>query len=182
VSVATPGGEPPSRPVSPLRGVALVVVAVLIGILLLKAGDDSSSADDNVQATGPDDQTSQTTTQPGGSTGSSETTVTVPQTHPPNEVKVLVLNGSGVQGAAGKVANTLKAENYVATADNAGTAVNATTVYFQPGYEGDAKAIADLLKNPAPATAAMPNPPPSTKVGDNKVVVVLAADVAATAR
>jgi LytR cell envelope-related transcriptional attenuator len=186
VSVGTPGGDTPSRSVSPLRGVLLVAAAVIIGVLLLNASDDSS-AEQQVQ-TSSVDQTSETTAttagtgSTGGTGGTTQTTARSAQAHAPNQVKVLVLNGSGVQGAATKVANQLKAQNYVATGDNAPQPLNTTTVYYVAGYEADAKAIADLLKNPAPATAAMPNPPPSPKVGDNHVVVMLAADVAATAR
>jgi hypothetical protein len=153
-----------------------VVVAVVVAVLLLQASDDGGSTDQNVDSSGQgDSNTPPSTAAEGG--GTTQTSVAVPQAHAPNEVKVMVLNGSGVQGAAGKVANTLKAENYIAVADNT-TPVNTTTVYYQPGYEGDANAIADLLKQPPPAVAPMPNPPPSTKVGDNNVVVVLAADVA----
>jgi hypothetical protein len=154
-----------------------VAVAVVVAVLLLQASDDGGSTDQDVSTSGQDGGDSSPTTAAEGG-GTTETSVTAPQAHAPNEVKVVVLNGSGVQGAAGKVANQLKAENYIAVADNAAARVNATTVYFQPGYEADARAIADLLKQPPPAVAPMPNPPPDPKVGDNNVAVVLAADVA----
>src|SRR5687767_5244067 len=72
VSTGTPGGDTPSRSVSPLRGVALVVVAVIIGVLLLNASDDSS-ADQDVQTTGSGDNTSSTTPGNGGNSGNSST-------------------------------------------------------------------------------------------------------------
>ena len=88
--------------------------------------------------------------------GATETTVV--QAHDPAQVKVLVLNGSGKSGVAKAGKDQLAAANYtVLEPGNAeGGTVTASIVYFVPGYDADAAAIAAKLGLPATrgATAA----------------------------
>jgi hypothetical protein len=153
-----------------MRGALLIAVAVLLGAGLLANG----FRDDNGPAAGGTTQT----TRPTGSTGT--TASTIPQPHDPAQVKVLPLNGSGKTGVAGQAAEQLKAANYtLLEAGNAGGGtLSASIVYFMPGYDADAAAIAAKLGLPAGAVQPLPTPPPAA-VGDPQganVVVLIGTD------
>jgi hypothetical protein len=157
------------------RGIALIVAAVLLGIVLLNATD---SADPFVPKVTAADGSTTTTTEraTGDSTDTTSTTVAV-KAHPPGEVTALVVNGSGVTGAAGQIAQKLSAGGYkLKPSGNTKTAA-ASNVYFKPGYEADARAIAALLA-PAPGVLPMPDPAPVKDLLGANVLVVVAADLA----
>lgn len=158
------------------RGLALIAVAVVLGIVLLNATDAERPAVVGVGA----GETTATTEVSGGST--SETTEpAVPIAHDPAAVTVLVANGSGVKGAAAKVAEVLKASNFVtATPANTKSPVNASAVYYAAGYEADARAVAALLK-PSPSVSVLPATLPVADLAGAQVLVVVAADLAAPA-
>ncbi len=159
------------------RGVVLIVAAVIVGVLLLRSTDSAEPFRATAATTTPTGGGGQTTNTTGGQAATTTTTVAA-KAHDPATVTVLVANGSGVKGAAGKIATTLKGSNYVtATPANTTAPVNASIVYFAPGYELDAKAVAALLK-PTPGTAAMPNPLPVTDLAGAQVLVVIASDLA----
>ena len=92
--------RPPTGPTrggqSPVRGVVLVCVAVVIGFFVLRAMDNTSA---DVATTGPKSAT--TTTAAGGAAGTTGTTAAKAQAHPPAQVTVLVANASGVGGRNG---------------------------------------------------------------------------------
>jgi hypothetical protein len=158
------------------RGVVLIVVGVIVAVLLLRSTDSAEpfrSTTGTTTASGGGGQTTNTTAAQGGAT----TTTAPAKAHDPATVTVLVANGSGVKGAAAKIATTLKGSNYITATPGNTAAVNASVVYFAPGYELDAKAVAALLK-PTPGTAALPNPPPVTDLAGSQVLVVIAADLA----
>lgn len=154
------------------RGVALIIAAVLLGIVLLRATDDPG-----VEAVG-----TARVTVPSGDRGPTSTTLkgsstTLAKAHDPSSVTVLVANGAGIKGLASKIADKLKAANYVtAEPENTKAPADASAVFFSPGYEADANAIAALL-TPAPKVAPVPNPPPVTDLKGAKVLVVAAADL-----
>src|SRR4051812_46212729 len=162
---AQPGTSPA------MRGALLIGAAVLLGILLLANG----FGDDNVSS----GSTTTPTTKP-SSSGSSTTASTVVQAHDPAQVKVLPLNGSGKSGVAGNASEQLKALNYtLLEAGNApGGPFPQSVVYFVPGYDADAAAIAATLGLPATSVQPLPNPPPAS-VGDPKdanVIVLIGQD------
>jgi len=157
------------------RGVVLIAAAVVIGIVLLRATDGSEP----FRAVAEDDggDSSGDPAQPGGE---ETTSTTAAAARDPAQVTVLVANGSGVKGAAQRISDTLKASNYVtAQPVNTTARADASAVYFIEGYEPDARAVAKLL-NPAPNVAAMPNPPPVSNLAGAQVLVVVAADLAAS--
>ncbi len=100
---------------------------------------------------------------------------------PPNQVKVFVANAAGVQGAAGRAADTLKAAGYVAVAGNSPTRVDTTTVYYTEGFQAEAQAVAATLGVPATSVQPMPTPPPVADIQGAQVLVVLGPDVATPA-
>jgi hypothetical protein len=162
-----------------LRGLVLLAVALLIGIVLLNATDGDPPGTN--LSTNP-----ATRSEPGDtpSKGSSATTTTVPPTttvpaRAPKDVKVIVANASAVKGAAGKVNEGLKPLGYnVLAPANAATAP-ASSVYFTPGYDREAAAIAAALAFPATAVKPLPAPSPVADIKGANVVVVIGADQAA---
>lgn len=160
------------------RGVALIVAAVLLGVVLLRATDGSDldvAADDDVEDEGigsdDGDDTDSTVDVP-----TTDTTLAPPRD--PAEVTVLVANGAGIGGLAGRIAETLNGANYVtAEPTNTRAPANESVIFFTPGYEAEANAIAALL-SPQPRVEALPDPPPVESIGTAHVLVVAAADLA----
>lgn len=140
------------------RGVMLIAVAVVIGIILLAKGFDGSST-----ASAPPIVTTTAaptvTTTPAGSAETSTTAADSTDTttsaapvapavslRPPAEVKVVVANGSQVNGAAGAAKGELTTAGYVAEAKNAVTSpIELSAVYYLAGYKEEAKAVARIL-------------------------------------
>jgi hypothetical protein len=161
------------------RGIALIVVAVLLGVILLNAtdspepfaGEPVDNSDDST------DDTTDTST-PAGDTSS---TTVAPVVRDPATVTVLVANGAGIPGLAGGITDQLEAQNYLtAPASDTLAPADESNVFYTPGYEADAAAIAALL-SPAPATAPLPDPPPVADMQGANILVVAAADLATAA-
>jgi len=166
---APPGPNPASR------GLILVIVAVVLGaILLIKGGriGFETDATDVEIGSGGDNAPAETTVPP-------STTPTTSVT--PAALKIVVLNGAGINGYAATAANFLSLAGYpTVTAQTAGVQAATTTVYYAPGFEGDAQALATLL-----SVGAVQPIPEGTVLGkaatdvpaDTNVVVVLGPDV-----
>jgi hypothetical protein len=161
----------PTRGTSPVRGVVLVAVAVVLGFFVLRAIDDTGGA--------PGAATDTETTA-GGASQDSETppeTEPAPQPRPPGEVVVLVANASGVSGAAGAQRDILAGAGYqTLEPTNATEELEATQVLSTPGFEADAAALAAQLGVPE-SVQALPDPPPIDPAGAN-VIVLLGLDLA----
>lgn len=168
-----PAAPPPSQG-SPVKGAILVVVAVIIGVALLR-DDSSTAAQVSVGAKTP-------VTEPGdsgdGGGDTSSTTTTTVALRAPSEVKVLVANGSDVNGAAGVQTNALKALGYVTGDPGNAARVPATVVYFTAGYEAEAAQLAAAIGAPETAVQAMPTPAPVDDLALANVLVVVGPDLA----
>src|SRR5690349_384975 len=107
------------------RGMILVAVAVVLGaILLIKGGGvgfDQTSNDLEIESGGDTAPVEQTTT----------TTEAAPATSvPASALKVVALNGAGINGYAGKAQQFLSVAGYTATtAITAAQQVQTTTIY-----------------------------------------------------
>ena len=149
------------------RAIVLVIVGVALGAFMLAQGFDDS--DDSTEASAgatPAESTSDPEEDPevNGTTSTTTTTTTTTTappvvTHPPGEVKVAVMNGTGVRGRAGRTADTLNATGFVTAAKNTQQdRVQASVIYYRSEYGDDAKAVASVLGappdiiQPAPAT------------------------------
>src|SRR5688572_31052408 len=179
----------PAEPTAnPARGAALVVIAVVIGLFLLRNGLDTSEA----VTSNPGDQSTDASESSDSDEGTDEgatddTTVdTTPTTRPVNEVPTIVLNDSGVTGAAGVYSEALAALGYQLTdpdgdnADADGDAA-ATIVYFADGFEAEAAAVATAIGAPeAVVPQLLPTTPPGPIAGAS-VVVVIGTDLASVA-
>lgn len=162
----------PTEPtVNPARGVALVVVAVVVGLLLLRNGLDTSE----VVTASKGDSSSKSD----DSNGTGTTTTTTVPARAPETVTVIVLNGTSVSGAAGKYTTAIASAGYqmLDPADSV-TKVPTTQVFFAFGFEREAAAVAAAAGVPASLVpAALPTPPPG-EVGAANVVVVIGTDLA----
>lgn len=162
------------------RGIGLIVIAVLLGVVLLQATDRSETAD--LATTGDEREPTATTLDEEDVDGpTTSSTVVASEPRDPAEVAILVANGTGgqVRGAAGRVADVLKSSNYIIkNPTNTRAAAEASMVYYQPGYEAEANRVAALL-TPAPGVQPMPDPIPVADLAGANVLVVVAADLAA---
>ena len=100
--------------------------------------------------------------------------------HPPAEVRVLLLNGTAVAGAAGRLSDQLQANRgyNTLTPGNAIEPSVASFAYYVPGYELDARQIAQILD--LMPESVQPLPPeviPAETEGDPHVVVVVGDDL-----
>lgn len=163
----------PARGTSPVRGVVLVAVAVVLGFFILRAIDDTGGA-----PTVTDETAATTGDQPTEGETPDATEPAAPQPRPVGEVTVLVANASGVSGAAGQQTELIAGAGYVTLeGTNAPELLEATQVLFVPEYEADAAALATAINAPAEAVLAMPDPPP-LETGGAHIVVMLGPDLA----
>ncbi len=151
------------------RGVLVVIVAALLGVLILKNIDSSASVD-----TGG--STSTTTAAAATTTTIATTTTTVNKA----SFTVLVANASGTQGAAGRLTEKMQTDGFtVAQPVTATTKVDTTAVYYLSGYEAAANSVASYLAVGAPQP--MPEPKPVADLGQAQVLVVEGRDIASSA-
>ncbi len=167
-----------------LRGAVLIALAFAVGFAILAAFDPPAtrvvtSGDGGDEVTAPGDATTTTTAPPAEDPPSD--TPAQPQAHDPAAVTVLVANGSGVAGVAGKVTDQIVAPAGFKTsaATNANANVATSTLYYEAGYEADAAAVAALL-SPAPVTAALAEPYPVPALAGANLVLVVGADLSAS--
>ncbi len=163
--------EPPERPRSG-RGLALVIVAVVIGALLLPSATRSPlAAGAGATSAGAGSSASTTsTTRPGHHRSTSTTSTTVPL----SSIHVLVANATLTNGVAGSVTSFLASKGFgTLTATNALLKVTASEVYTVGGATADVQPVVAALSLPAssiePAASAAPV---ASTTGANVVVIV----------
>ena len=167
---ATDGSFSRSAGGAALRGAGLLALAVILGIVLLRngGGDPYSRALRTVASPTPEVTVHAPTA----------TTITVPVRNP-GDIKVLPANGTTVSGAGLATFNRLKAAGYdVLAASNTDSPASTSNVLFNPGFDREARVLAQLLGLPDSAVQAMPTPPP---VGDTRgadVIGVVGPDLA----
>ena len=144
------------------------------------AGDDTGGGDDG--ATDGGDGGDGAATDDGGTDGTGTDGTDAPSIlHPPAEVRVLVANGTTVAGLAGRTADELQTNRgyntLTPTNVTSGATVDATSVYYVPGYELDARQIAQILDAPPESVAPMPEDPPVDDLAEAHVLVVIGPDL-----
>ncbi len=166
-----------------MRGYAVIVVTLAVGALIFwkgLQGNTASTVDASKTTTTLAASVSTIDRNAAPSTTRPEQGTTVPPTLPPTSVapaslKVMVANGvDPAQTIAGPAASTLKAADYgiAGTVDLTTTGLPTSTVYYNPGYEGDAAAVAKALGISSKAVEPMPSPPPTSLNGANVLVVI----------
>ena len=101
-----------------------------------------------------------------------ETTTTTATANAPANVTVLVANGSGKTGVAGTNSDKLKTAGYTKVDTANAPTTTKSMVYFTPGAQADAQAVATALGLDASSVAAMPATPPVDPAGATVLVVV----------
>jgi hypothetical protein len=175
-----PPSEPPAAPGqgSVARGAILVAVAVVIGVLLLR-DDDTATTQVAVGSDTAGEIDDGNGDQNEGEDPDATTTTTTEAPRPAAEVKVLVANGSGVNGAAGGTTDALEALGYVTGTPANAERVPATIVYFTTGFEAEADALAAAIGAPEDSVTPMPAVAPVDDLQLANVLVHLGPDLAA---
>lgn len=176
-----PQRPPAAAPNPASRGVILVAVAVVLGIILLVKGGgvgfESSTEQLEIGTGGGGEAPAEVTT----------TTEAPPGTSvPAAALKVVALNGAGINGYAGQAQQFLSLAGYSQT--GVGTAANQTPdtiVYYAPGFVTDAATLAGLFGlelsavQELPADASLARDPADVP-DDTNVVIWLGPDVQGT--
>ena len=185
-------GLRPSNGGAAPRGILLIVVALLLGILLLWKGIDgpasdtvdpsSSSSTTTVAATNTDgdestegDGDESDLSDITGDTTTTTTTTLFPPT-PPAEVQVLVANGSGISGGAGTVTDMLIPQGYTTLPAANAIPTETTGIYFRTGMSQEARIIQEQLA-PDYADVLMQIPDEGLEVPDSTADRVEQADI-----
>ena len=161
-----------------LRGGLLLLVAVVVGAVLLQQTKEKNSATPEAPST---TTTTTITVDTGTGTGITPTPdpgvpVTTVVLRAPALVKVLVVNGSGVNRAAARVRAAMSTTGYnLLPATDANANNFADSVLYAPGFEGEARQIATILGGIDPANLLVQTPPLPIKppIPDADIVVMV---------
>lgn len=169
------GGEShhDAPPFHVVRGVALVVVGVVLGVVLFHSVGRAPAGSAAPVAATPS-APSTTTTSP------APTTTAPPR--PPAQVRTLVANGTKTSGAGGKVSDTLRKAGYdVLAPTNTTSPAASSAVLFLPGFASEGGAVATALGLPSSTVMPVPTPSPVANSQAANVVVVVGPDLAGQA-
>jgi hypothetical protein len=155
------------------------VFATLIGIILIWKGPASDSAVQLQLSPDAENDGSVTTKQTVAPT--TPTTPPPPSTSvQPAQLTITVANGSGKAGVAGDLSDKLKNGGYpmVSPTNTTGGQVPSTTIYFDAGYEADARAVAAVAGLSPAAVTARPNTalPLDATAQAARVLIILGTD------
>ncbi|HXQ74851.1 MAG TPA: LytR C-terminal domain-containing protein [Acidimicrobiales bacterium] len=165
--------EPPDRARSG-RGLAIVIVAVVIGVLLLPSATRAPLAASASTGASSGTGSSAGRTHSHGAGHSTSTTTSTSTTVPVASIHVLVANATATNGVAGSVTRFLASKGFsTLTATNALLKVTASEIYTVGGATADVRAVVAALSLPAssiePAASAAPV---ASTTGANVVVIV----------
>jgi LytR cell envelope-related transcriptional attenuator len=163
------------------RAVLLIGVALVIGFVLLhrSPGGATGAVSSGGGTTLPAATSSPGTGATGGTTTSTRTSATTATPlRAPENVKVLVANGTTTNGLAGRITTELHAKGYnTLTATDTPNRPHASIVYFEPGFGPDAASLASKLSLPATAVLPMGIPPPVSNLSGAQILVVAGPDL-----
>ncbi len=168
------------------RAALLIAAAVLVGVLLLRHSPSATPV--KVGGTGTTATSQfQTSSSVGGAAGpgttvkSSNTTGTA-ALRAPQDIKVLVANGTSTAGLASRISDRVKGFGYNPLAStNSSQKPASTIIYFQPSYSNDAAALAGRFALAPTAVQAMPQPPPVANLNNANILIVVGPDLASAA-
>jgi hypothetical protein len=177
------GGAPPPggggdrefpAPTGFLRGVGVVIVAVVIGILLMPSATRAPLGVKTVAASTATTTSPPTTTPRAGSTTTTLATI-VPGSA---SIHVLVANGTTINGLAGGTSTYLKSRGFLAlTPTNATTKVTGTQVYAVSGPSSSATTVTNALGLPASTIQPTSAVAPVRSASGANVVVIVGPDL-----
>jgi len=168
-----------------LKGAALLLIAIIIGVVLLHTAPANTTTISSGTSTPPTTHAPKPTKPRETTTTAGATATTAPPVRPPSQVRVAVANGSGVTGLAARIRAQLNSAGYnTATPPlNASAQVPTTSVYYVPGYQADAAVVAtQQLSLPATTVKPMPTPTPlaASQLFGVDVLVLAGADIGST--
>ena len=205
------GGFGPSNAAAAPRAFLLIAIAVLLGLVLLwkavdstpgtvaPAADPAATADSSTDDAGDasaNEMPADTDTDASADSGSDAPATTeapaptttqdlFPKpTHAPNEVNVLVANGSGVSGAAGKVTDMLSPLGWAMESPANADKTSVTGIYYKTGFSSDAEVIQEHFGEAPSILSQFPagglSVPDGTldRIDNADIVVVLGSDLA----
>ena len=159
--------------VSTTLSVIVAAIAVLLGFLILRDVNRDRPA-----TTAPVD-TETTVVDP---TGESSVAPTDTTTLPRSGFKVLVANASGITGSAGQMSTALQSEQFIVSQpknmDPTYGKQSVTVVFYVPGYENGATAVAEILGGLQIQPVATPAPVEGGSLGEAQVLIMLGTDLA----
>lgn len=150
------------------RGLGLVAVAVVLGVVLLQITDDSGAPSPGSDFAAVEEPTTTTTNAIDLDTG----------LRPSSQVQVLVLNAARIEGAAGDMTEQLQAIGHPALVPGNAPTQEETIIFYKPGFEREAAALAPEVSETA-ITEPLPDPSPFPGTEEADVVVVLGTNFAA---
>ena len=158
------------------RGVVLLGVALLLGIIILNQFDTGAiDVDTSVSTDAGDDEETTTTRRSGVSVVPIPTTRAV---RPPAEVKVLAANATATSGLAGRTRDYLQTVGYNALAPTDATrVVEATQVQHTAEFEAEARALAQLLQLPASSVRPIEENPPVPDSRGADIALIIGPDL-----
>lgn len=167
---------------SAVRGAVLVALAVLLGFLILRGAADNQQVP--VTATTPIFAATPTPTPDAApATLPTPTVVDLSAARPNSQVSVLVANGSGVDGQAGRLTDALRNQSFNVRPPKTGAARTTSVIYYRPGFDVEAEVVRTVLNTQTPIA---PIPVPDPIVGDGidlvtvDVLVLVGADQLST--
>jgi len=140
------------------RGAVLVGVAVVIGIVLLQVVDNGAPVGGGGGPPVTEPRDGQTTT------------TLASDLRPPQEVRVLVLNASGVSQAAATKANQLRGLGYAIAGTGNAAVQQGTAVECRTDFKDEAD---ELAKTVGPGTVVIPFPEPPPAGAENADCIVI---------
>lgn len=147
---------------SAVRGAVLVALAALLGFLILRGAADNQQVP--VSATTPQFVVTPTATPDvGPAVLPTPTVVDLSTALPRAQVRVLVANGSGVDGQAGRLTDTLRNQGFNTQQPKTGAARTTSVIYYRPGFDVEAEDVRVVLNSQTPVA---PIPAPDPIVGD----------------
>ena len=180
--------QPSSAQRTAVRGVVLLLVLAALGALVVNKGFHGSSraaAAPKTVATVPVANTDGTATTVVSTTVSVGTAAPVTPSVADGTTKIVVVNGTKVTGAAGRLAGKLTAAGFTVTGkfNPLSKAVQATTtVFYLEGFKSQAARVAQMIASTTitPTTSLLPAQLPIKKadLGDAQVLVLLGTDLA----
>lgn len=156
-------------------GLVIIALAVLIGVVLVFRG--LADPPEAMNSTSDASVVTTTTVDRDAPPPTDAAQTTLAPAPLPADVVVLVANGSGVSGLAGRTTDELTALGYqTLPPGNVDAGATTTSVFYVDGGEAAAAEVATALGLPATTVKPLPTPAPIPDIGTAVVLVVLGAD------
>lgn len=167
----------------PGRALVLLAVGIVIGIVIVAKTGATPSPSLQLGGVSSTSTVSQTSPASSTTTAPARTTTTLAAPKPAGQVSVVVANGTTISGAAGRIGAelaTIGYKNYSAV--DTTSQVSTSSVYYAPGYQANAVAIASFLQMKA-APSSMPSTAPvsASTLANADILVIVGPDLASSA-